>query len=215
MKPNTLSSQAWRHFASSTVSIVPPGMSPALFTRISTASHSFASWRRAAPSRRSTLWVLTSPPRVRDALASRSLSRAARCTWHPSATNAWAHARPMPFDPPVIRTDLPFNARSIRFPRGEAADARLYHRHGEHQGPREVPGVREARRPGERQAWQPLPGARRQEAHAGGRCPVRADRGERIPRRRDGEEVLPLAGIPGGAPAPARRGGLPHGDRRG
>src|SRR5690242_8501429 len=113
MKPNTLSSQAWRHLASSTVSSVPPGMSPALFTRTSTSPHSSARRRRAAPSRRSTLWVLTSPPKLRAAWESRSRSRAAMCTRQPSATKACAQARPMPFEPPVTRTDLPFKPRSI------------------------------------------------------------------------------------------------------
>src|SRR5436309_9011806 len=31
----------------------------------------------------------------------------------PSAANALAHARPMPFEPPVMRTDLPLSCRSI------------------------------------------------------------------------------------------------------
>src|SRR5689334_11771803 len=113
MKPKTFSSQAWRHFASSTDSIVPPGMSPALLIRMSTPAHSSARRRSAAPSRRSTECVFTSPPSPRAACVRRSLSRAARWMRQPSAANALAHARPMPFEPPVTRTDLPLSCRSI------------------------------------------------------------------------------------------------------
>src|SRR5258708_29629791 len=213
MKPKTLSSHAWRHFASSSVSIVPPGMSRALFTRMSTSPQSWARFFKAAPSRRSTEWVLTSPPNVLAACARRSLSLAAMCTRQPSATKALAKARPMPFDAPVTRTDLPFRRRSMFVSYKEEFDGGLYHRNGQHKRPAEIPGICETGGSGQRQARQPVPGARRQEAHDGGRHPLRAHRGERIPGCRDGEEVLQLAGVPGRAQASPGRRRLPHGDR--
>src|SRR5512141_2249577 len=45
-----------------------------------------------------------------------SPDRAARCRLHPSVAKACAAASPMPFEAPVINTDLPFSCRSTRFP---------------------------------------------------------------------------------------------------
>src|SRR5205807_2202962 len=97
----------------------------------------------------------------------------------------------------------------------ESADARLYHRDGEHQGCGEIRRICETSWAGERQARQPLPRAWRQEDRAGGRHPVRAHRRQRISGRRGGEEVLQLGGVPGCAQASPRCGRLSHGDRRG
>src|SRR5207249_10183557 len=181
----------------------------------SSSPQSLASWRSAAPSRRSTEWVLTSALKVFAACARRSLSRAARCTRQPSAAKALAQARPMPFEPPVIKTALPFRRRSITVPFKGGVDAGLYHRAGQHHQPREVPGICETGRAGRRQVRRALRGARRREDPARRRHPVPAHRGERVQGRRDGEDVLQLAGIPGSAQAPHGRRRLQHGDRRG
>ena len=106
MQPNTLRSQARRHFSSSISRSVPRGMPPALLTRMSTSRQAAATCLTCALSVRSAGWVATATLwRARISCATLSSSdavRAARCRWQPSAASDFAIASPMPFDPPVI-----------------------------------------------------------------------------------------------------------------
>src|SRR5215475_13366127 len=57
MYPNTFNSQACRQVASSILSIEPPGMSPALLTRMSMSEASLTRRAISSPLRRSVTWV--------------------------------------------------------------------------------------------------------------------------------------------------------------
>src|SRR6218665_2649846 len=89
----------------------PAGMSPALFTRMSTGPAASANCAIAPGVARSIGWMRTSIgwifPISSLALASARPSRAASCRWQPSAANEWAAARPMPLEAPVMSTVLP------------------------------------------------------------------------------------------------------------
>src|SRR4051812_45587137 len=98
-------------------SIRPGGMSPALLTRMSTSWQALPSVSTSEASPRSWRWTVTLTPcclvsRSAASLSSLSL-RAAMCRLQPSAAMYSAMTRPMPFEAPVIRTDLPFRLMSI------------------------------------------------------------------------------------------------------
>src|SRR5882757_8053301 len=117
MVPSTFKSQAVRHRASSTSNNVPPGMAPALLTRISTAGNCAASRvtlalsaRSAASVRTATLYSLS---RCLRAVSRSTALRETRTRLQPSAARASPTARPMPREPPVMRASFPPRFRSI------------------------------------------------------------------------------------------------------
>src|SRR6478609_11775554 len=117
MVPSTFKSQAVRHRASSTSNNVPPGMAPALLTRMSTSGNCPASRVTLALSARSAAWVRTAtlyrPSRCLRAASRSAALRETRTTLQPSAARASPTARPMPREPPVMSASLPPRFRSI------------------------------------------------------------------------------------------------------
>src|SRR3954454_11174934 len=103
-------------------------MAPALFTRISMCGKSLASWSIFLLSDRSAATVSTRTfdfCAIADFVAARvSALRDTMTTLQPSAANTSAVARPMPFDPPVIKAVLPASFKSMMSPgeRGREAD---------------------------------------------------------------------------------------------
>src|SRR3982074_1141011 len=117
MVPSTFKSQAVRHRASSTSNNVPPGMAPALLTRISTSGNCSASRVTLALSARSAASVRTEmlncPSRCLRALSRSTALRETSTRLQPSAARASPTARPMPREPPVMSASLPPRFRSI------------------------------------------------------------------------------------------------------
>jgi hypothetical protein len=111
MKPNTFRSHARRQVSLSTPSSLPGGMAPALFTRISTGPASAATRSTSASRLRSAAMVATFTCRRARTLAAASAniaaSRPTSTTSTPSSAKTSAVARPIPFDPPVMRARLP------------------------------------------------------------------------------------------------------------
>ena len=99
-----------RHFSSLTCVRLPCGIAPALLTRTSTSAHfcpSAAALPGAAMSTTCTVtFTLCFLPMSSAAASIAAADRAAKCTFAPSAAKPRAHARPMPFDAPVISTLL-------------------------------------------------------------------------------------------------------------
>src|SRR3954452_2501421 len=109
-----------RQVSSLTSSSAPPGMAPALFTRMSMLGKSLASWSTFLLSDRSAATVST---RTFDfcaiadfAAASVSALRDTMITLQPSPAKTSAVARPMPFEPPVINAVLPASLRPMKPP---------------------------------------------------------------------------------------------------
>src|SRR3974390_1419141 len=141
MYPNTFRSHALRQVFSSMSSKVPPGIAPALLTRMSIFGKSRASSSivllsdsSAATTSTFTLDVW----RICSRAAARSPAlREMRITLQPSVASVCAAARPMPLDAPVITADLPVNCRSIAFAplqTGLSSSGRLFGRALQKQG---------------------------------------------------------------------------------
>src|SRR6476661_7761044 len=113
--PITFSAQASSQRSIERSSRPPPGMAPALLTRMSMSGKAAATRSRSAPCDR--------PAAQAD---SRSASRATSTTEHPSFRNTRAQASPIPFEPPVISTRRPLSFRSMMgFPQAASGAQRL------------------------------------------------------------------------------------------
>src|ERR1022692_5160297 len=108
-----------RHVSSSMSRSFPPGMAPALFTRMSVCGNSAASRTTLRLSDRSaatgSIRILAALRAIDSFAAARSTAvRDTRITLQPSSARASAAARPMPLEAPVINAVFPTNLRSIR-----------------------------------------------------------------------------------------------------
>ena len=123
---SSLRSMDFIHASSGVSPILPIGVAPALFTRMSTrpsascaraiATSSCAASVRSAGT--ATQRALGSRAISAAAAASRAASRATMATATPSCASSRAIARPMPSEPPVTTAAFPQSPSSIRRARG-------------------------------------------------------------------------------------------------